>query len=473
MLIEPFIFKNLLHTVLGRHVVQDRPPPAGTGKIVLFEQIASLSRRRQLIARQTEGSRRRLRTNRLIQNAVALMISSVGSAILGVAFWGIAAHLATPRAVGRISAEITAMILLATLAQLSFGTIFERFLPVAGIHTRSFIIRAYVMCVTCAFVATSIYAFSGLANSYLPTPLVWRGLFVISVVLWTIFALQDSVLIGLRAARWVPLENILFGAMKLALLPIFISVSPNQGIFLAWASPLILTLIAVNWYVFTKRIPEHVVVDAPMEELPRSKELIVLAGAQYATLLYSTITPTIVTLIVIQRLGAISNAHYFIPGLITGSLSVFLLSVYKSFVVEAASEPHKLRHHTNMAIGTMSAVLVPSVLIGVIFAPLILRLVGPTYATHDTIALLRMLMLSLPMSAVSIFYSAFAWLDRRVWWLAVRDVVSVAVFFSVLLTLLSRHGILAIGIASLITAALQTVFFLPISIRRYRLTSNS
>jgi O-antigen/teichoic acid export membrane protein len=400
------------------------------------------------------------------------MISSVGSAILGVAFWGIAAHLATTTAVGRMSAEITAMILLATLAQLSFGTIFERFLPVAGAQTRSFVIRAYVMCIVCAFVVTSIYAFSGLAHSFLPSAFIWRALFVVAVVLWTIFALQDSVLIGLRASKWVPLENILFGAMKLALLPILVAASPDQGIFLAWSVPVILTLIAVNWYIFRRRIPEHVMLEAQIETLPRTKELIVLAGAQYATLLYATLTPAIVTLIVIQRLGAVANAHYYMPALITGSLSVFLLSVYKSFVVEAASEPFALRHHTNMAIGTMSAVLIPSVLIGVIFAPFILRLVGSTYATHSTITLLRMLLLSLPLSAVSIFYSAFAWLDRRVWWLAARDVVSVAVFFAILFALIGRHGILAIGVASLVTSALQGVFFLPISIRRYRLTSN-
>jgi O-antigen/teichoic acid export membrane protein len=400
------------------------------------------------------------------------MISSVGSAILGVAFWGIAAHLATATAVGRMSAEITAMILLATLAQLSFGTIFERFLPVAGAQTRSFVIRAYVMCVICAFVVTSIYAFSGLAHSFLPSAFIWRALFVAAVVLWTIFALQDSVLIGLRASKWVPLENIVFGAMKLALLPVLIAASPDQGIFLAWSVPVIVTLIAVNWYIFRTRIPEHVLLREQSETLPRTKELIVLAGAQYATLLYSMITPAVVTLIVIQRLGAVANAHYYMPALIEGSLLVFLLSVYKSFVVEAASEPHALRHHTNMAIGTMSAVLVPSVLIGVIFAPFILRLVGATYATHTTITLLRMLLLSLPLSAVSIFYSAFAWLDRRVWWLAMRDVASVAVFFAIMLSLIGQHGILAIGVAALITSALQGIFFLPISIRRYRLTSN-
>jgi O-antigen/teichoic acid export membrane protein len=103
---------------------------------------------------QTEDSHRSPLASRLVQNAVALMISSVGSAILGVAFWGVAAHLASATAVGRMSAEITAMILLATLAQLSFGTIFERFLPVAGAHTKDFVIRAYVMCVVGAVVVT-------------------------------------------------------------------------------------------------------------------------------------------------------------------------------------------------------------------------------------------------------------------------------------------------------------------------------
>jgi O-antigen/teichoic acid export membrane protein len=410
-------------------------------------------------------------TSRLVHNAVALMISSGGSAVLGLAFWGIATHLATAAAVGRTAAAITAMILLASLSQMGFGTIFERFLPVAQLQTRNFVVRAYLMCITFAFIATSIYAFSGLAQSFLPSPFIWRILFVVAVVLWTVFALQDSVLIGLRASKWVPVENIFFAGMKLALLPVLIAASPNQGILLAWSSPVILTIIAVNWYIFTRRIPEHMKLKAPSESLPRPKELVLLSAAQYATLLFSVLIPAVVTLIVIQRLGAVANARYYVPSMISGSLSIFLLSVYKSFVVEAASEPHALRHHTNMAIGAMSAVLLPSVVLGVIFAPLILQVFGSTYATHST-TLLRMLLLSLPMGAVSIFFSAFAWLDRRVWWMALRDLISAGIYFAVLFLLIGHYGILSIGIASLVTSAMQGVFFLPISIRRYRLTTN-
>jgi len=412
-----------------------------------------------------------LLSSRLVQSAVALMISSGGTALLGVVFWGVAAHVATTADVGRSSAEITAMILLASFAQLSFGTIFERFLPVAGAQTRRFVIRAYVMCVAFGLVVTSIYAFSGLAGSFLPSSFVWRSLFILSVVFWTIFALQDSVLIGIRAAKWVPVENILFSIMKLALLTALIAVWPRQGIFLAYTAPVILTLLAVNWYLFGKRIPEHEKLASPAETLPRTRELVFLAGAQYATLLFTLLIPSITTLIVIERLGPIINAYYYVPAVITSSLSTFLLSVFKSFVVEAASEPHRLRHHTNMAIVVMSIVLVPSILIGVIFAPFILRLFGNEYAAHS-ITLLRMLLLSLPMGAVSIFYGAFAWLDRRVWWMTLRDLASSVIYFGVVFLLIGRYGIISIGIAALSSSVLLGAFFLPISIRRYRLTTN-
>lgn len=399
------------------------------------------------------------------------MISAGGTAVLGVAFWGFAARLATQATVGRASAEIATMILLASFAQLSFGSIFERFLPVAGTQTRHFVVRAYVMCVLFAVIFTSVYAFSGFAHHFLPDSFLWRSLFVLSVASWTIFALQDSVLIGLRASRWVPVENITFGITKLALLPILIAISPKQGVYLAWTSPVILTLIVVNWYLFAKRIPAHEAMEAPTESLPRTKELILLAGAQYATLFFTVLTPYIVTLIVIARLGAVASAHYYVPALIVFSISIFLLSVSRSFIVEAASEPHALRRHTNMAIGAMLAVLVPSVVIGVIFAPDILHVFGAPYEAHST-TLLRMLLLSLPMGAVSIFYSSFAWLDRRVWWMALRDFISGVIYFSVLFWLIDRHGIDAIGIASLISSTTLGIFFLPISIRRYRLTTN-
>src|SRR5579863_1145825 len=134
----------------------------------------------------------RPRPGRLVQNAIALIISSAGSSTIGILFWAIAAHLATHAAVGRTTAEIAAMLLLANLAQLSYGSIFERFLPIAGHLTGGFVRRAYSTCLVFALVLATAYVIAGFGHSFLPSSLLWRALFVVSVVLWTIFALQDS-----------------------------------------------------------------------------------------------------------------------------------------------------------------------------------------------------------------------------------------------------------------------------------------
>jgi O-antigen/teichoic acid export membrane protein len=419
-----------------------------------------------------EDSRQRPWNGRLLQNAVALMVSSGGTAVLGLVFWTAATHLSKAPTVGRMSAEIAAMILLANLAQLSFGSIFERFLPVAAEQTRAFILRAYVMCISFAFIASIAYVFSGLAHSFIPSSFGWRALFVVAVVLWTIFMLQDNVLVGLRASRWVPVENILFSAAKLALIPAFIMVTQSQGIFLAWTAPVGFAIIAVNWYLFKTRIPDHMASSTLSEKLPATRELILLAGAQYATLIFNVFAPSIVTLIVIERLGPVANAHYYVPQLITTSLALFNWSIVRSFLVEAASDPQAMRRHANVTIGALTVVLVPSVVIGVILAPEILQVFGASYAADGT-TLLRMLLLSLPCMAVTIFYSSFAWLDKHVWWMALRELASLIIFLGVMFVLIGHYGILSIGIASLVSSGIQAIFFLPISIRRYRMTSNT
>ncbi len=405
-----------------------------------------------------------------MQNAIALIISSGGSAIIGVLFWAFAAHLATQRAVGRTTAEIAAMILLSNLAQLSFGSIFERFLPISGHLTGGFVRRAYTTCIGFGFILATAYVIIGFGHSFLPSTFIWRALFVASVVLWTIFALQDSVMIGLRASKWVAVENILYSLAKLALLPSCVILSASHGIFIAWTGPLIVTNLIVTWYLFTKRIPEQMLTPA-LSELPSTRELVVLAGAQYASLLSSVLVPSVVTLIVIDRLGAVANAHYFLPAMIYSSLSLFTWGIIRSFLVEASSEPHALRAHANSALRALVLLLVPSVILGCIFAPEFLNVFGHAYEVHGT-TLMRMLLLSFPGTSVMIFYSTFAWLDKRVWSMTVRNLATNALYLLVVIALIKGHGINAIGIAALINSGFTVILFLPASIRRYRQTAS-
>ncbi len=403
----------------------------------------------------------------LIKNATSLIVSGAGSALIGLGFWALAAHRAPARFVGRASAELAVMSLLSILAQLSFGVTFERFLPVAGPRAGRFVRRAYIASSLSAIAIATAYVSLHLSASTVPRALEWRVLFVVATVLWTIFSLQEPILVGLREARWVPVQSMAFSTAKLVLLPLFLSVSSQYGIFVAWNAPVIAIVLAVNWILFTKRIPAHEIHSVPHEPMPSPREMLGLTVARYVSQLITVMEPSIVAFIVISRLGPVANAHYYLTAQIAWGAILVLNSISRSFVVEASTDPQAFRRHTRTALRAGLIVTSAIVVGGLIAAPWVLRIFGPEYAAKGTL-LMRLIIIALPGYAVSIFYSAFAWLDRRVWWMTARDLFSLVVYLGVILALIGRLGINAVGVASVVEAGLLGIFFLPRVVRRYR-----
>ncbi len=395
------------------------------------------------------------------------MVSSMGSAGIGIVFWGVAAHLASVESIGRGSAELSAMSLLASLASLSLGTTFIRFLPVSGDRTREFVGRAYGACITLGLILAVVYVAAGLGHRFLPTGIGWRVLFVVVVAFWVVFVLQDAALTGLRATKWIPVENLLFGLAKLALLPLFVVLIPTQGIFLAWSAPVFFAVALVTRYLFRTRIPEHESLDRGRSLLPSGKEIASILAAQSAAELVAIISSMLMPLIVISRLGASANGHFYLPWTIAVSFSLLIINVLSSFLVEAAHDPSTMRQHVDRTVRLALLILVPGVVLGVTLAPYVLRIFGATYAEHGT-TLLRLLLLALPGTAVTSFFTSFLWLERRMLAMTLRQLADAAVLLGTTLLLIGHFGLLAVGIASLVTEALQALIFLPGAIGRYR-----
>jgi len=49
------------------------------------------------------------------------------------------------------------------------------------------------------------------------------------VACWAIFTMQDSVLVGLRSAFWVLVENGIFGVVKIVLLVLLVAALPTTS----------------------------------------------------------------------------------------------------------------------------------------------------------------------------------------------------------------------------------------------------
>jgi O-antigen/teichoic acid export membrane protein len=396
------------------------------------------------------------------------MVSSMGSAGIGIIFWGVAAHLVPVASIGRASAELSAMSLLASLASLSLASTFVRFLPVSGDRTRTFVARCYGTSTSLAVILAVVCVIAGFGHRFLPAALGWRALFIVVVAFWVVFALQDAALTGLRATKWVAVENVLFGLGKLALLPLFVLVLPQQGIFVAWTVPMFIAVVLVTRYLFRTRIPEHEAASRGRSLLPSGRQIASILAAQSATEVVAIVSSMLMPLIVISRFGASANGRFYLPWTIAGSIAALISNVLSSFVVEAAHDPSTMRLHVDRTVRLVLLLLLPGVIVGVALAPYVLRVFGATYAAHGT-TLLRLLLLGLPGTAVTSFFTSFLWLERRMLALTIRQLADAAAFLGTTLLLMGHFGLLAVGIASLVTEALQAALFFPGAIGRYRL----
>jgi O-antigen/teichoic acid export membrane protein len=371
--------------------------------------------------------------------------------------------------VGRAAGEIAAITLLSTLSQLSFGPVFQRFLPRAGDASANMVLTGYFASAGTAILISVAYVAFGFADRFFQPSTRWALLFVVTVVFYTVFALQDAVLISLRAARWVAAENILFGVAKLALLVSLASYALGQGIVITWTIPIVATILCVNVYIFTSRIPRHVRDASNVEPLPTLRHTLSLSIPQYAGTVLSIFSVSVISLIVIAKLGAVANAHYYLVAQVASAPSIFIWSISRLLMVEVSHEPKRQLQYIRQSILAMGIVAILGIIVGLFFTHQILGLFGSAYANQGS-PLLRLMMLSLPGTVVVATYASLAWIDGRVWLLAIREGASMMFYLLVVFVMIDHQGINSVGYAALATSALELVIFLPLLIRRIRRT---
>src|ERR1044071_9215002 len=157
----------------------------------------------------------------LYRTGYYLILGTGVTSVLGVGFWALAAHSYSARVVGLNAAAISAMTLVAEACTLGLSAVLVRYLPVAGSSTRRLVSRSYAITVSLALAFGLLAALTtGVWSpklNFLSSD-GWLIGFVLATGATTIFTLQDSVLTGLRAAKWIPLENSLYALAKLLLL---------------------------------------------------------------------------------------------------------------------------------------------------------------------------------------------------------------------------------------------------------------
>lgn len=406
--------------------------------------------------------------DRLNRNATSLIASSVLTSVLGFAFWIVAARTMSPADVGTGSAVVAALVLLGNMSTLGLRNALPRFLPSARANTARVIGWSYVASVMTALVVGGVFALGAERWANELTTLrddpATKFMFVAAVAVWAVFVLQDAVLVGLRTAPWVPIENLAYALAKLGMV-VALAGFGSWAIPIAWIVPALVLLVPLNLLVFGRLVPVHARL-APSGDDARAEWRHVgrfAAGDHFADII-RLVGAEGVVLIVLAHLGPEASAPLFFAITIAASLQLVSSNVMSAYVAEAAAHPVRADELLSRAAGRIAILVVPGALLAAAFAPLGLALFGSDFVDSGTPVLRLLLLAAIPGIVVSVAIGQARYRRR------VRDVVLLAAAATVAPVagaafLVPDHGIVAVGWAQLIGQSILAVVLLTTSLR--------
>jgi O-antigen/teichoic acid export membrane protein len=324
------------------------------------------------------------RGDSLYRSGYALIANVGGTTILGVGFWAVAAHLYTRQQVGQASALVAALIVVSSFAQLNLNNTLPRFLPQAGRGAGRFIGYGYAASSAAALVIgvgfVVILPRMSAQWHFLGDSAMLATAFVVAAVAWGIFALQDSALLGLRQPGMVPLENAVYGALKLLMLVGITATLPATGIFIAWVVPLAINVPAVNGLIYWRYLKKWKFATA--ETTVGRREVIRFTSVDYVGNLLSQIAGNLLPLLVLTALGAAADASFYIAWTITTGLNLVAMSFATSLLVEGSASPDRLSELTRGVLVRTLVVTVTGAAVLGLGARLVLAVYGHEYAAH-------------------------------------------------------------------------------------------
>jgi O-antigen/teichoic acid export membrane protein len=431
--------------VRGHHVVAPRPgEPVAAPEPTLTpgpsEQPATVG---GAVRRRAQAVRAQL-ADPLTFNGYALIANSGVTGALGLVYWLLMARLYPTAAVGIASAAYAAMNLLAGITAQNFNGALTRFIPQAGLRTRTFVIRSYAVSAAASIGVSVLFLLTirswGRTYAELSGP-VTGVVFVGCVVAWAIFTLQDSVLVGLRSAFWVLVENGIFGVVKLVLLVVFVTALPRHlGIYVSWMLPAVVAVPLVNMLIFRRLVPRHTQLTREFEP-PSNRQIGRFLAGDYSGALCLLATGSLVPVVVAARTDARQTAYFFVAWVMAGMVDMIGINMGMSLTVEGAFDAGALAVNCRQALRKMAALLLPCAIILGLFAPLWLRLFGSAYAVHATPVLELLAAATIPRAVTELYLGALRAQNRT----------------SLVALVQSARGVLMLALALILTGSLGTV----------------
>lgn len=412
----------------------------------------------------------------LIRNAFYLILNTGINSVLGLAYWVVVARMYDAAAVGISSALVSAMVALSGVAQLNLAVALPHLLPSAGRRAVGIVKLSYAANALLALaLATGFVVFAPhIADSFRVFDPMLGVAFVLGVVGWGIFALQDGVLTATRRTEWIAIENSVFGVAKLAAAAAMAVLGFRYGIFLSWVLPVLMIVVPVNALLFGRVLPRYVdTFFTRSTRRLRDTETLQTLGLDYVTSLLRLGQYLFLPLFVIAQLGREANAYLAAALAVALAVEAVGTHMATSLTVEASHKQEELKQLLVRAGQRLAWILGLGVAAVVLLAPVMLRAFGQAYADEATAAM-RLLTIAAVPRAIFELYAAICRVERRMHGVVAGQFVASSMTVILAIVLLGRDpSITAIGFAWLVAHTLAAAFVLLLLFVAHRRTAAS
>ncbi|GED98553.1 lipopolysaccharide biosynthesis protein [Gordonia crocea] len=399
-------------------------------------------------------------------DTLSLLAASGINAVLGVAYWGAATRHYGVAEVGRASTLINSALLLASLANLSLGPLYERFLPVAGSLQRRLILAGQVITAALAGLFAAVFLAVGpgeLANGHDLVGL----LFLFAVPTLATFSLLDAILVGLRSGRWAAAKNTFHAMSKLVLAILFAGIGTATALVSSWVIPSLGAVVVIEILLLSRIGPLRQDRRAT-PELPERKALGAFTGWAMAWMLAQTLPGLLIPLIVVSQRGLADAAFFNISWTIVAASILLMALVTGPYVAEASRRPSRSRWELTRTLATNLVLIniVRALLVGAV-GPIVLYLYGREYFSAGTPLLLVMACCQL-ISTVGYLYASIARVSGKIGFPTVVQLLGTGGLLLVVPVLVTHWGIVGVGVGYLVHDVVLALVIAPKLIKALR-----
>lgn len=401
------------------------------------------------LARYLRPLARRQWSDPLSRGGMALLVNTGLTGALGFGYWITAARLFPTYAVGAAGALVSLTTLFSGIGQLNLSNMLMRFLPHAGGKSRRLVLSSYSFAAitSAALMAVSLIAIKIFyPDSRLRFGIVESAVLVLAAAATAIFTIEDSVLVGLRRAVWVPVENGAFGIAKICTLFLLAPLGTAFALYSAWMIPLTLTIPVISAIMFSRFLPPAA---KPRRKARLRRELrsrIVRFTIGDATgNLFTQAWTYLLPVIIAASLGASVNALFYTSFLFSSTIDQVASNYASPLVVEGAHAPEEVSTLIRLALRRIFAIILPAVAVLFVICPWLLRAFGEKYVS--AVPLMFLLLAACLPKAVSTVYYAYCRINRTTHKSALLQAYVCVATLTATILLGHSFGLVGVGLA--------------------------